>query len=101
MGVTVCIPLFAHAGKELDEGSAVTGKQLRDLAEDLDGRLKKAADIVDRLLGAGWSTQMATSDVLLSHQEVRSREDALQRLQALSIDPEELLIVEDFEEQQE
>ena len=35
MPVTVCLPLFAHAGKELDEGVSVTGKQLRHLADEL------------------------------------------------------------------
>jgi hypothetical protein len=101
MPVTVCLPLFAHPGKELNEGSAVTGKQLRDLAKELEDRLQKAARIVDRLLAAGWSTQMATSDILLVPPEVTSREETLQRLQALGINLEELLILEDLEEQQD
>lgn len=101
MAVTVSLPLFAHPGKELNEGSAVTGKQLHDLANELAERLQKAAAIVDKLLGAGWSTQMAMSDVFLIHPEVRSREQALQRVQALGIDPEELLILDDIEAEQE
>ena len=101
MAVTVSLPLFAHPGKELTEGATVTGKQLRELARELDDRLQKAAGIVDKLLGAGWTTQIATSDILLMHPGVRSRDEAIQRLQGLGIDPEELLILEDPEELQE
>src|SRR5438477_10440894 len=32
MGVTVCLPLFGPAGRELEEEGALKGRQLRDLA---------------------------------------------------------------------
>src|SRR4051794_11262210 len=47
MAVNVCLPLFGNAGHELEEGARVSGKQLRTLADELQERLRKAADILD------------------------------------------------------
>jgi len=101
MGVTVCLPLFGNPGQELEEGTAVKGQHLRNLAEELQDRLKKAADTLDKLAGAGWSSRVAMFDDILLHGEVQSREEATRRLQTLGIDPEEMMIVEDVEEEEE
>jgi hypothetical protein len=101
MGVTVCLPLFANPGQELEEGVAVKGQQLRDLAAELHDRLHQAADTLDRLAAAGWTCQLALYEVLLFHSEVRTREEAALQLSALGIDPEALMILEDVEEEED
>jgi hypothetical protein len=98
MGVTVCLPLFGQPGQELEEGSAVKGQQLRDLAADLNTRLLAAADVLDRLLAAGWKSQTAMYEVILTHPDVPTREEAVGRLQGMGIDPEALMIIEDVED---
>lgn len=101
MGVTVTLPLFGNPGQELEEGSAVKGQQLRELAAQLQERLAQAADKLDKLAGTGWSTQLAMYDVILFHPHVHTREEVVARVQALGIDPEQLMIVEDVEEDED
>lgn len=99
MGVTICLPLFGNPGRELEEGQPLRGRPLRDLAEDLHARLYQAADLLDKLEADGWKTQVAMFDVLLHHPGVQTQEQAVARLRALAIDPEQLIIVEDVEEE--
>jgi hypothetical protein len=101
MGVTITLPLFAGAGQELEEGALVQGRQLRDLATSLQERLLRAADILDRLSAAGWECRVALYDVLLSCEGVETQAQAVERLQALGVNPEELMIVEDVEEDED
>jgi hypothetical protein len=101
MGVTVSLPLFGNPGRELEEGRPLRGRQLRDLAEDLHGRLLRHADLLDKVEADGWATQVALFDVLLHHPAVRTQEQAVARLRALEIDPEQLVIVEDVEEDED
>jgi hypothetical protein len=98
MPVNVCLPLFGNPGRELEEGSAVRGKQLRDLGDDLQKRLQQAGDTLDKLLAAGWSASQAMFDVILLHPEVRTREEALKRLQELGVEPGSLMIIEEVDE---
>jgi hypothetical protein len=98
MGVTIALPLFAGAGQELEEGAAAEGRQLRELATDLQGRLLRAADTLDRLRAAGWECRVALYDVLLSCPGVETQDQAVARLGAAGVNPEELLIVEDLGE---
>jgi len=99
MGVTVCMPLFGNPGRELDEGVKLAGKELRTLADALAERLRQAADAVDKLTADGWGNQVAMFDLILTHGRVATREQAEQRLRALGIDPEQMLIVEDVEDE--
>jgi hypothetical protein len=101
MGVTVCLPLFGEPGRELGEGAALRAKELRDLASGLHDRLNKAADVLDRLLADGWSARAALFDAVLAHPAVRTREEAVARLRARGADPEEFVIVEDVEDDEE
>jgi len=101
MGVTVCLPLFGNPGQELEEGTPIKGQHLRNLAEELQDRLEKAAETLDKLAGAGWSSRLAMFDIILLHREVQTHDEATRRLQALGIDPEEMMIVEDVEEEEE
>ncbi len=101
MGVTVCLPLFCNPGRELEEGRPLRGRQLRDLAEELHARLLRAADVLDKLESDSWTTQVAMFDVLLHHPAVRTQEQAVARLRALEIDPEQMMIVEDVEEDED
>jgi hypothetical protein len=98
MGVTVCLPLFGEPGRELGEGTPLRAKELRDLADGLGDRLRKAADVLDALSADGWSARAALFDAVLAHPAVRTREEALGRLRARGADPEEFVIVEDVDE---
>jgi hypothetical protein len=99
MSVIVCLPLFGNPGQELEEGSAVKGQQLRDLSTELTERLQKAADTLDKLEAAGWRAEMAMYDVILLHDAIATKQEAEPRLRAAGVDPEELMIVEDVEEE--
>jgi hypothetical protein len=101
MSVTVTLPLFGNPGQELEEGASVKGQQLRELAAQLQERLARAADTLDRLAGAGWSTQLAMYDVILFHPHADTREEVVGQMQALGLDPEQLMIVEDVEEEED
>jgi hypothetical protein len=101
MGVTVCLPLFGDPGRELEVGAAVRSKALRELAEGLRERLLRAADAIDKLTADGWSATVGAFDLILAHPRVATQEEADRRLRALGIDPAELLIVEDVEDEEE
>ncbi len=99
MAVTVCLPLFGPAGQEMEEGAAVRGQQLRELATSLGERLQAAADLLDTLTAAGWSARVGLYDVLLTCAPVQTRAEAERRLRELEVDPEKLVIFEDVEEE--
>ncbi len=101
MGVTVCLPLFGPPGRELEEGSAVKGVQLRQLAVQLQERLNKAADSLEKLHASGWSARVAMYDVILSRLGVGTREEAERRLHELGLVLEDFIIIEDVEEEEE
>lgn len=101
MAVTVCLPLFGPPGRELEEGTDVKGVQLRRLAEDLQQRLGRAADFVEKLHAAGWSTRVAMFDVILTRAGVQTKDEAVHRLSELGLAVEEFIIIEDIEEEEE
>ena len=101
MGVTVCLPLFGPPGRELEEGCDVKAVQLRKLAAELQERLGKAADMLEKLHAGGWSTRVAMFDVILTRPGVETKEEAIQRLGELGLAAEEFLIIEDIEEEEE
>jgi hypothetical protein len=101
MGVTVCLPLFGPPGRELEEGSELKGVQLRQLAAELQERLGRAADILDKLKTAGWSTRVAMYDVILSRAGVDTKDKAVQQLGELGLVAEDFIIIEDIEEEEE
>jgi hypothetical protein len=100
MGVVVSLPLFGNPGRELEEGAPVSGRQLRELARGLTERLEQAAGVLDRLAADGWSVRVALFDVLLSHPQVGTPEEAVRRLRAADVDPEALVIVADVEDEE-
>jgi hypothetical protein len=100
MAVTIMMYLFGKPGQELEEGAEVTPPQLRDLGRDLRARLEEAADIVEKLTGAGWDAQMTLYDVILSHPYVDTQAQAEEKLRDLGIDPERVLIDEWEDEEQ-
>jgi hypothetical protein len=101
MGVTVCLPLFGPPGRELEEGSDVKGVQLRKLAVELHERLHQAAEMLEKLHGAGWSARVAMYDVILTRPRVETKADAERWLGELGLAAEEFLIIEDVEEEEE
>jgi hypothetical protein len=101
MGVTVCLPLFGPPGRELEEGSDIKGVQLRQLAAQLQERLNKAAESLEKLHTAGWSARVAMYDVILSRLGVQTKEEAERRLVELGLAVEDFIIIEDVEEEEE
>jgi len=101
VGVTVCLPLFGPPGRELEEGKPLIGQQLRNLATELHDRLHTAADTLDRLAAAGWSARVAMYDAILTRAGVATKEDAELRLGELGLSPEDFIIIEDVEEEEE
>ncbi|MCC6420920.1 MAG: hypothetical protein IT429_22015 [Gemmataceae bacterium] len=101
MGVVVSLPLFGPPGRELEEGTLLQSRQLRDLGAELQARLVKAADALDRLRADGWSARVAMYDALLAAPGVETKDEAVRRLTALGIDPEELLIIEEVEDEED
>jgi hypothetical protein len=97
------LSLFGKPGQELEEGEEVTDRQLRALGDDLRNRLHEAAEIVEKLTGAGWEAQMTLYDVMLSHPYVTTEAQARDKLEDLGIDPESVFIEEwnDEEEDEE
>jgi hypothetical protein len=98
MGVVISLPLLGPLGQELEEKSAVRGRQLRDLGKELQARLEQAADTLDRLAANGWAAEVALYDVLVSAAGVETKDEAVRRLTALGLDPEDFLIIEEVEE---
>jgi hypothetical protein len=98
MGVTICLPLFANAGQELEEGTRLDGPRLRQWAAELQERLTAAADLLDKLTAGGWACQVAMYDVLLSCPGVETQADAETRLRELGVDVGQFMIVEDVDE---
>ncbi len=99
MGVTVCLPLFGNPGHELEEGARATSQDLRTLGDALRDRLQQAADALDKLTADGWSAQVAMFDLILSHLQITTKEQAEERLRAAGVDPAQLLIIEDVEDE--
>jgi hypothetical protein len=100
MIVELALPLFGKPGWELGEGEEVMPRDLRDLAEDLRGRLMEAADIVEKLTGAGWDARMTLYDVCLSHPYISTAAQAEKMLLDLGIDPK-LVAIDEWEGEDE
>ena len=98
MSVTVCLPLFGPPGRELEEGLALKGPQLRKLATELQERLNRTADTLDRLAGGGWSARVAMYDAILTRPGVETKERAESLLGELGLAAEDFIIIEDVEE---
>jgi hypothetical protein len=98
MGVTVCLPLFGPPGREMEEGLALKGPQIRKLAVELQERLNRIADTLDRLAVDGWSARVALYDAILTRSGVETKEKAERLLGELGLDVEEFIIIEDVEE---
>jgi hypothetical protein len=96
MAVNVCLPLIGDPSHELE--AEPKARELRQLGEQLRERLAKAADTLDKLQAAGWHAQIAMFDILLVRNDVQTREQAERLLQEVGIDPNELMIVEEVEE---
>jgi hypothetical protein len=94
VSVSVTLWLFGKPGHELNEGEEVCADQIRALAQGMKERLEQAADIVEKLTGAGWEAQMGLYDVMLYNRFVRTEADVRTRLDGLGIDPDEVAILE-------
>src|SRR5262245_4656971 len=99
MAVVISLPLFGPPGRELEEGALLQSRQLRDLATELHDRLLKVADTLDKLRADGWSARVAMYDALLDAPGVETQDEAVRRLGALEINPDELMIIEEVEEE--
>jgi hypothetical protein len=101
MAVSLTLHLFGKPGYEIEEGTEVTAQQLRDLGQSLQARLQEAADVLEKLTGAGWEAQMGLYDVFLSHPYMDTAAQVEEKLEALGIDPEKVSIDEWPDEEDE
>jgi hypothetical protein len=101
MGVVICLPLFGPPGRELEEGQVVGSKRLRDLGAELNERLGRAADTLDRLTADGWTASVAMYDLILTRRGVETPDAAAARLRSLGIAPEDLLIIEEVGDEED
>lgn len=99
MTVNITLPLFGGPGHELEEKGPVNGHQLRQLGIQLNDRLQKAAETIDKLLAAGWQTRVAVFDIVLSRTKVETADEAARQLLQLGLDPEQFVIIEELEEE--
>jgi hypothetical protein len=95
MGVVICLPLFGPPSRELEEEEVISARRLRELAAELNERLGRAADTLDRLAANGWTARVAMYDLILSQPGVDTPDEAVRRLRALGVAPEDLLIIEE------
>jgi len=101
MAVVICLPLFGPPGRELEDGGTINGPRLRELAAELNERLGRAADTLDRLTANGWTARVAMYDAIIAHSGVETPDEAARQLQALGIAPEDLLIFEEPEDEED
>lgn len=86
------IPLFLKPGWELGEGADAEPALLRDLGEELAGRLAGAADALEALLRRGWSASVGLYDVWAT-KDCR-RAEAMNDFLAAGLDPVTLCLEE-------
>ncbi len=101
MAVVIALPLFGTPGRELEDGGTISGPQLRKLSAELHERLGRAADTLDRLTAHGWTARVGMYDALLAHPAVETPDAAVRQLKALGIAPEELLIFEEPDDEED
>ena len=100
MAVSLTLFLFGKPGQELPEGEEVTAQDLRTVGQSLKARLDEAADMVEKLTGAGWEVQMGLYDVFFSHPYIQTATQAEAKLQDLGIDPDHISI-DEWEDEEE
>jgi hypothetical protein len=89
MAVLLSLFLFRKPGEELDsEGESPDPEKIRALGDDLRDRLRAVADAVEKLTATGWSAETALYDILLSHEDIHTEEEAVLAVTALDLDPE-------------
>jgi hypothetical protein len=98
--VNIHVHLFGKPGWELKEGEEVNADELRALGEDIRERLHEAADIIEKLTGAGWDSQMLLYDICLSNPYVVSAVQAEEKLHDLGIDPE-MVHIHEWEDEED
>jgi len=97
LSLTVCLPLYGNPGRELE--GAVRPRDLRELGERLLERLRGAAELLEALQADGWSAQVGEFDVMLTRPGVSTREEAERLLRRAAVDPEQVLIFEEVEDE--
>jgi hypothetical protein len=107
MTVHVSLFLFGKPAQELDkEGEEIEAGHVRALAGELNERLLKAADAIDRLTAHGWDATMMLYDVTLTHPYIHTEVEARGRFEDLGLNADEFCFMElededDFEEEED
>jgi hypothetical protein len=98
MFVTLSLYLFGKPGWMVGEGD-VTPQELRDLAQELHEHLRAAADVVEKLTGAGWAAQTTLYEILFSPPALGTKAAVEEQLRSLGIDPGRFCIEEEDDEE--
>ena len=81
----IAIHLFGPPEFELDDYE-LDGQGIREFAADKSAWLGTVADTVDKLIGDGWTVKVVKNSIVARHPEVRTFEDAVNRLRRLQIE---------------
>jgi hypothetical protein len=98
--VSLSLPLFMKPAHYLDEGKQTSPRQLRELADVLHETLNTAAKTLAILERAGWNHWVTLYSIdLESPVNLRTVEEAQKVLQGLGIDPRNVQIFDDEEDE--
>lgn len=95
MYVDIAIHLLAQPQIELQEYEA-SGRGIREYAAELASRLDGISRIADTLEKDGWSLAVVQNSLEARHPQVRSMEDARERVRRLGIDPDDITDVAEW-----
>jgi hypothetical protein len=99
MGASVEVFLFGKPEMMLGGGDApVTPADVASLGEELRQRLLRASEVMALLEKDGWLGDLCLYDMDYTHPDVGTAEEAVRRLRALGVDPDEVTVVEDGDE---
>jgi hypothetical protein len=99
--VNVSIFLWSKPGDALGESEPLSAERLREHSAQLHAHLQRVAAILEKLTAAGWSATMGLYDVSLSHPRVTTADQAKDFLRKLDVDPDDVYIDENEDEEAE
>ena len=83
--ISIAIYLFGPPEVELDAYD-LDGQGIREFAADKNAWFSTVADAVDKLIGDGWTLKVVKNNIDARHPEVRTCDDAVNRLRRLQIE---------------
>ena len=101
MGVVIGLPLFGPPGRELEDGETIDGPRLRQAGRGASPTAGAGSRHPGSACGRRLDARLGQYDAILDHPEVETPDEAARRLQTLGIAPEDLLIFEEAEDEED